>query len=161
MEGYSVEKWLWTQDDYEEMGWHDSTIHAIAFLHSSHELALDIDYIFEWIPPRATYTHYKFWVAPATLIFENVNNVTIDLELFDEVQLQGIIRGESRKPRNADHIANFKEWNWKVDSNVGEIDLWSVGYKQFIRLRPRLIKHQTLSLDDRGGLSFFRGKMNR
>jgi hypothetical protein len=156
MEGYKLEKWLWTTEDYETMGWHDATIRAIAFLPETYELALDIDYIFEWIEPAGDDRYYGFMVAPATLVFENLNQATIDLDLFDDVQLQDITRTASRVPNNAEFIDEQIEWHWVIESNVGEIKFWSVGYKQFIRQNPRLTRTQKLSLEERQGFSFDR-----
>ena len=50
---------VWSDADFEQMGWHDATVWAVAFLatdpretlDSSGELALDIDYIVQWIEP--------------------------------------------------------------------------------------------------------------
>jgi hypothetical protein len=28
---YKIEKWIWTEADFDVMGWHDSQIHAMAF----------------------------------------------------------------------------------------------------------------------------------
>lgn len=159
-ENRNLEKWLWTQDDYDQMGWHDATIRAIAFLPEADEIALDIDYIFEWIDPAKGETYFNFRVSPATLVFENINDVIINLELFDDVQLQNISRGDSRKPRNAEFIGHDREWNWTFDANVGDITLWSIGYKQFIRQAPVLTHNQILSLDERGGFSFARGTIH-
>lgn len=160
MSDYILEKDLWTENDYDQMGWHDATIHAVAFFPDVFEIAFDIDYIFEWIDPKPDETYFSFWVAPATLVFENVNDASIDLELYDSVQLQNIDRGESRRPRNAEYVDRDQEWEWVLDSNVGEIRIWSIGYKMYIRQRPVLTGGQVLSDDLRGGLSFYRGMKN-
>jgi hypothetical protein len=31
VEEYELEKWIWTEADFDVMGWHDSSIHALAF----------------------------------------------------------------------------------------------------------------------------------
>jgi hypothetical protein len=62
------------------MGWHDATVWAVAFLatdpretlDSSGELALDIDYIVQWIEPVPPDEYFTFTVAPATLVFNDV-----------------------------------------------------------------------------------------
>ena len=48
---YKLEKWIWTEADFDVMGWHDSQIHATAFFPEDFELVLDIDYIFDWVHP--------------------------------------------------------------------------------------------------------------
>lgn len=42
------------------------------------KLLFDIDYIFKWVGPEED-GYYRFWISPATLIFENVYDVNIDL----------------------------------------------------------------------------------
>ena len=54
-DNYELEKKIWTEVDFQIMGWHDSPIYGLSFqsepsTHSS-ELILDIDYIFQWISP--------------------------------------------------------------------------------------------------------------
>ena len=69
---YTLEKSLWTETDFEEMGWHDATIHAIATPNSEFEIAFDIDYILKWVDPAEDQTHFRYWVSPATLVFWNL-----------------------------------------------------------------------------------------
>ena len=158
MNNYTIEKWTWSHEDFEQMGWHDATIHAMAFLPETFEFALDLDYIFDWIEPSANQTYYNFLVSPVTLVFENVNDLDIDLSPNSLLQLQNIERLDSRKPRNADHVKQQTEWQWKLDSDSGVISFWSIGFKQFIRQAPLLVQGQALSLDNRGGFSFCRGQ---
>lgn len=51
MNDYQLEKYLWTEEDFNQMGWHDSNIYAIAF-GENFEFKLDIDYIFQWVHPK-------------------------------------------------------------------------------------------------------------
>ena len=67
------------------MGWHDSRIHAVAFLTEKFELAFDIDYILRWVQPSEDEYH-RFWVAPATLVFENIHEVKFDIEPFEDLK---------------------------------------------------------------------------
>src|SRR4051812_46948924 len=157
MSEHDIEKWIWDEKDYERMGWHDATIHAMAFRPEIYEFWLDMDYIFEWIHPSENETYYRFQVSPVTLVFENVDELAIDIEVFDSVQLQDVIRGQSRRPRNAEHIMREIEWRWTIDTNVGEITLWAAGYKQYVRQRPLLVKSQELTLEQRGNISFEHG----
>lgn len=156
-ENYELHKWLWTELDFEEMGWHDVTIHAVAFLPEVYELALDIDYIFHWVDPAAGETQFKFWVAPATLVFENVNELAIDLEPHGSIELHGIERSEPHKPKNIDVVDRDIEWRWTLETQSGEINLRSIGYKQYIRRAPVLSRAQVLDIGARGGFSFQRG----
>jgi hypothetical protein len=155
-EKYELEKWVWTEADFEQMGWHDARVHAFAFLPESFEFVLDIDYILEWVPPAEGETYYKFWVAPATLVFENVHGLRIDLEPYDGVEIDGIRREDPQKPRNAEHIGRETEWGWVIEAQEGEISLRAVGYKQYLRSEPAFGRQQSLDIEARGDFSFGR-----
>ena len=156
-EEYTLEKWLWTEADFEQMGWHDARIHAVAFASEAFEFALDIDYILQWIQP-AEDEFYRFWVAPATLVFENVHDVKFDLEPFEAVEIADLRRDDPQPPRNAQFIGRDTEWRWVVETHQGEISLRAIGYKQHIRREPVFGRAQSLDIAARGGYSFHRGR---
>jgi len=148
---YTVEKWIWTEDDFERMGWHDSQIHAMAFSPANFELILDIDYILKWIHPKPEETYYKFWVAPATLVFENVYEIDITTRSYPSgLEIDAITRKDLGAPRNAEFIRKAHEWLWTIECHEGEITFRSAGYKQYIRTYPVFGGQQTLDLSSRG-----------
>src|SRR5690242_20793394 len=75
---YNLEKNIWTENDFEQMGWHDAIIYKIAF---GNNLLLDIDYIFQWNQPEIEGLGFTFWIAPATLCFRNVKNLKFDIDV--------------------------------------------------------------------------------
>ena len=157
IQDYKLQKPVWTEADFEQMGWHDVHVRAIAFHPESFELWLDIDYIFSWVDPQGSDKHYSFWLAPATLVFENVYDLKFDIESHDgDLELQGIERGEASTPRNAATIAKQTEWRWLLDFNEGQIVFRSVGFSQFTRRSPVLVPVQQFTLEERGGISFDR-----
>ena len=157
-EKYELEKWVWTESDFEQMGWHDARIHAIAFLPDSFEFVLDIDYILRWVRPGESETHYKFWVAPATLVFDNVHDLRIDLEPYAGVEIQDIRREDPQEPKNAEYVGRDTEWRWVIEAQEGEISLRAAGYKQYFRSEPVFGSQQSLDVGIRGGFSFHRGR---
>ena len=63
------------------MVWHDNYVHGLAISegkYGSGELILDLDYIVEWIKDESGTV--KFKVAPATLTFREVTDLTIALD---------------------------------------------------------------------------------
>lgn len=156
-EEYKLDKWVWTEADFEQMGWHDAHIYAFAFVPEEFEFVLDIDYILEWVHPAPGETYFKFWVAPATLVFENVNELLIDLEPHSGIEIQDLKREDAQLPRNAEYINRNTEWRWVLDCLAGEISLRSIGYKQYFRRAPVFGTAQMLGLEGRGGFSFHRG----
>lgn len=151
---YETERWVWTEDDFERMGWHDCRIHALAFSPETFELLLDLDYLLEWIRPSPPERYFRFWTAPATLVFENVYEIEFDIGSSGTLEMDGIKREDARRPHNADFIGRETEWLWSIDCQEGQIRLRSVGFKQYIRSAPRFGRSQRLELSERGGYSF-------
>lgn len=151
---YEMAKRVWTEADFEQMQWHDARIYAIAFSPQAFELIFDIDYIFQWVQPELNDNRFMFWVAPATLVFENVYDIKFNIETLGNLEIDSIEREVSPPPRNAQYIGRHSEWKWTIVCQQGEIKLASVGYKQYIRAIPRLDYQQWIDLAARGGYSF-------
>jgi hypothetical protein len=75
VEEYTLDKPIWTNADFEIMGWHDATVWAMAVVSDDFELIFDIDYILRWIDPVPPDPSFSFWVSPATLVFEGVQTL--------------------------------------------------------------------------------------
>lgn len=141
MVSYKLEKRLWTEADFEVMGWHDSHIYRIRL---SEDLEMDIDYILKWNEPDVKGLHFTFWVAPATLVFKRVANLSFELEtgLDDCFEIEDIERTNSNE--------------WTIITRVGNIQFTSEGYEQFIRQDPSFQFGQTISFAERNGYSLDR-----
>jgi len=146
MSAYTPEKWIWTEADFDKMGWHDVHIHALAF--QSYTLAFDIDYMFRWVDPVPGETYYKFWMSPATLLFENVSDLRITLEPHGDPIIMGVIRSE---PVTASARTT---WSWQFDCLEGDIVFRATGYRQFTRRPPALASKQFFADSERGVASF-------
>ena len=150
---------VWSDDDFEQMGWHDATIWGIAFLHGSTpgafaELALDIDYIVQWIEPVPPDEYFKFAVAPATLVFHEVWKAHGDFDAFDTVafEIDSIERGEPENDQQREQNVR----SWTIDGSLG-LSVGASGFHQHFRSRPiGPLRSQRLTLEERGGISFAR-----
>ena len=157
---YQLTKTLWTHDDFDEMGWHDVVIHAITFQPEKYEFILDIDYIFAWVEPEPPSPGFSFWVAPATLVFENTWDFRA--ELSDHLgfqiglQMQGITRKVGRAPKTPAFVNTQTGWTWTIELVQGEISFSASGFSQYIRRNPIRVSSQQFSLQERGGISFER-----
>ena len=149
---YQPEKNIFTEADFEQMSWHDCHIHAFSF-NDNFELLLDIDYIFEWVSPKKGSKYYKFWIAPCTLVFENVYNIELEsdhkLPIIDYIE-----RSNAQRPKNAEYINKDLEYDWDIVMISGEMTFKSIGFKQYVRKPPVFIGTQQLDLETRGGISF-------
>ena len=153
-EVYTLEKWVWSHQDFDIMGWHDATVHGFAIIASKFELLFDIDYILKWVEPEPPDNYYTFWVSPATLVFEGVQDIRIELDVLNiqDIDLQGISREGPIPAPNGELI----DWNWLLDANQGNIQFRGSGFKQYFRRAPIRLREQGLEIAQRGGLSFER-----
>ncbi|MBU0568354.1 hypothetical protein KKC52_09970 [bacterium] len=155
---YELEKWIWTNEDFDQMGWHDSNIYSFAFYPEQLEFALDIDYIFKWVHPKSGGKYFKFWISPVTMVFENIYDLVMDIDTISGLEIDDINRDNPQKPRNAQYIGKQTEWSWNIECHQGLISLKPVGFKMFVNSAPVLSKNQSLGLESRGGINFTRGK---
>lgn len=137
------------------MGWHDSNIYGFVISkfenNEQNDLTLDIDYIFQWIHPVEIEKYFTFQVAPCTLVFHNVFNLTIDistgLALVIELEIDDLEMSNSK-------LENL--YNFKIVTQQGEIKFESTGFTQYVRKNLQHIDSQKLSWEQRGGISFER-----
>jgi hypothetical protein len=153
---YLLEKSVWTEEDFERMGWHDATVHAFAYEPDLSEFVLDLDYILKWIRPVEDETHLSFWSAPATLVFENVSRLAIELAPFPGFEISDIDRVNAQPAEGHERVLGSSEWHWTLGFFNGQISFRSTGYTQFIRRTPIPNTTQSLTLEERGGISFAR-----
>ncbi|HEX8564160.1 MAG TPA: hypothetical protein VF648_00730 [Pyrinomonadaceae bacterium] len=152
----NLQKFVWTESDFEQMNWRESRVYAFAFLPKRTEFLLDIDYILQRIYQPENANSQRFLVAAATLVFENVSDLRIELEPNQEIEIINIERSAHRKSKNSELINRKTEWKWIIKTNQGDIGFRAVGYKQHFKGMPILGQEQALDLDLRGGFSFSR-----
>lgn len=153
MENVDILKNRWDDNEFDTMRWHDCPIYAIAFDREKFELIFDIDYLVQWMKPAAHDAGFKFRVAPATLAFKNVHSMEMVSDSIDLVILN-IGREALGKPVNGDYINAALEYQWIMETSSGEISFKSIGYEQFARKKPVLLKNQAIGLETRNGISF-------
>jgi hypothetical protein len=155
---YELEKKIWTETDFQTMGWHDSSIYGLAFQSDpstlSSELILDIDYIFQWVHPVPPNLYFSFWIAPATLVFKNVHKLDMHIDqdppnTFD-LEIADIHRLEQFAYPNGQPF-----WKWHIELQNGNIYFDSSGYEQFIKQLP-VLAGQHYPQEFRGGSNFDR-----
>lgn len=138
---YKLEKKIWTDEDFKQMGWHDCNIYRIRL---TEDLELDIDYILQWNKPDLEGLPFTFWVAPATLIFKSVQYLTFDFDigLEDAFEIEYIEREDKNR--------------WTIITHQGNIQFNSEAYIQYIRQEPFFEFGQTISFIKRYGHSIER-----
>jgi hypothetical protein len=141
---YKLEKQVWTDADFERMGWHDCNIYKVRL---TKDLELDIDYILQWNEPDLEGLPFTFWVAPATLVFKSVHSLMFE---FDNDFQEGF------EIEDIERTIHGNENRWSVITRQGNIQFSAEGYEQFIRQEPFLEFGKTISFVERYGYSLAR-----
>jgi hypothetical protein len=150
---YQPDRYMWFDSDFDDLTFHDNCIHAFAFDTNANDLYYDIDYICKWVNPEPGEVPYKFWLAPATLIFANVSALDIVVQSFDP----GMIVAEVERTLLAqDEAGAPPSWEWGVHLLNGSFDFYATGFTLHIRSAPQLRQDQALTFEERGGYSFAR-----
>ena len=152
---FKLEKTIWTETDFEKMGWHDASVYAICFSDPAEIdqsfMSFDLDYIFKWVHPKAPESSFSFWVSPCTLIFENVINLKMEFES-DSLSPIGLEIADINKLENVQ--GDTKDIKWQIKFQTGVMEFQSSGFRQIVRRKPIFSKSQSLSFGQRKGISF-------
>jgi hypothetical protein len=170
---------VWTDEDFDELSWHDSAVHAFAFepgapgrvlvvdidtamqdLESEPtpstpetrkvgRLLLDLDYIVDYVDPTSAERWFSFWMSPGTLAFENVYNLEGDFGRYET--LEGYLALDNIRRSEPDDDG---EREWTLDGFNFALTFRSRGFRLYLRRAPILVPRTRLEVDERGGLSF-------
>lgn len=140
---YMPFKNIWTEEDFNQMGWHDSRIYK---LRVGKSVEMDIDYILEWNEPEMVGMAFTFWIVPATLVFDRITDFSCE-----SVFYMGDIEIE-----NIEKQVREEDVQWIIKCHSGEFSFIAPGYSMFIRQKPFFSFEQTISLCARGGCSLER-----
>lgn len=153
MQIYEIEKYIWSEKDFSIMGWHDSKIWGFLAETDSFEFMVDLDYIFQWVRPKEGETHFNFWVAPVTMVFENAFDILLDIESRQgELKVADLHIENERKTKNG----LFSEYDFRFECQEGEFKISATGFKMYVRKAPILQSRQALNYKLRGGIDFGR-----
>jgi len=130
----------WTDDDFDEMGWHDSKLYQLKFLDENYHFTLYLDYIFEWVKEKEG---YKFWVSPCVLTFENVVNLNLNLSFENNIGVY--IVAIDREKIGFTPNGKMMEWKYLIETDRGNIEFASTGFKMERISEPVLTESQDLS----------------
>ncbi|MGH6946437.1 MAG: hypothetical protein ACREDZ_03840 [Kiloniellales bacterium] len=153
-----------TELEFDCLSWHDNLIYGLRFEIGEperqdwrSELVLDIDYVVEW--PCGAGAAAQFRVAPATLTFRDVTNLSAAFDFGDgEWQVAPRPLSIDRIGRRLLDPARQKVcldrpyWRWLIalnDPSGGEIAFGASGFSQALRAEPLLTGQPFLPRDAR------------
>jgi hypothetical protein len=165
-----LSKAIWTDQDLDALSWDSCPIHALAitddegppeglspeeFLEqddvddtapSALQLHFDLDYIVRRVEPPEPFRDIKFWVSPATLVFNcvwtitgNLRSVCLPLEMRDLTLVGPEI------PRD--------ETAWRLTGRDFDLKFNAWGFTLYLRQPPRYGR-RVLRMAERGGIGF-------
>ena len=126
-------KELWTDADFDQMGWHDCRIYSVRFPDNEHRLMLDIDYIFRW--DKLPEDSFRFWVSPCELVFRNVSDLKAGIDFKNYMQL--FIMELKRGNPHPSPYGQVTLWDYEIDCDNGRISFAASGFEQLVREQPR------------------------
>jgi hypothetical protein len=153
---------MWTNADFDTLSWHDCHIWGIDVRAGNadegdwtSDLALDIDYIVEWVCAPDTPTQFR--VAPASLVFHGVTDLRINITWQPtgfQVSLHpvSIAQIERRPIENQKVFLDRPYYSFRIVTNWpdgGEVAFGAVGFTQTLRADPVTIDDQRLTLRSR------------
>ncbi|MFE2915393.1 hypothetical protein ACFXI0_17220 [Kitasatospora indigofera] len=151
-----LSKSVWSDADFDEMGWHDATVHGLSVQPTGGilpRLLLDLDYIVRWVHPVPPAKRFSFWVSPATLVFEDVFDLEGDLD-FKGLTLELEIDTVHRLAPD-DTRPNFSHMPlWHIEGHAFELKFRASGFRQYFRQAPQLVSGQAIPYAERGGCAF-------
>lgn len=142
---HDLYKKIFTDTDYDQMCWHDCTIYKVRL---ADDLEMDIDYIVEWVEPEADGFPFSFWVAPATLVFKKVRNVTFEFD--------AIMQGETIEIEEIEMEHTDEGISWTITTRQGEMQFIADGFEQYMRQEPFFRLAQSIAISERNGISLDR-----
>jgi hypothetical protein len=130
---------MWTDFEFDDLGWHDCRLYSIQFPDENFKLSFDIDYIFQW---EAVNDEFKFWVSPCDLIFSDVSELKVELNYKNSMLLfiSEVRRSSSRLSPNGKMII----WDYLIECDHGKITFSATGFQQNVRYQPVLSESQDL-----------------
>jgi hypothetical protein len=152
------------ETDFDRLSWHDCPIRGIELRVGdpdagdwTSDLALDIDYITEWLCDAGGGARFR--VAPATLVFHGVTDLRIAIDWGGsggQVALHEpcIDRIERERVALQRVYLDRPYYRWRIALNwprSGELTFGAAGLTQTLRAEPVLTDRQRLPPGARGG----------
>ena len=114
---------------FNELVVHDTYIYGYGINSKKHELYFDVDIVIEGIESQGK---FLFKVRPATIVFKNVWDITIDISTDDDIIISHVEIMRCGTPKNKDYINYENEYEVNFVCLQGNIIFKTVcGYLVF------------------------------
>ena len=103
---------------------HDTYIYGYGFNSKKHELYFDVDMIKGCIKKN---DNYLFRIYPATIVFKNVWDITLDISTDDDIIVSQVQTVYCGIPKNAEYINCREEYEVNIECLQGNITFKTIG----------------------------------
>jgi len=129
---------------------HDTRIWGIGFVKEEYKLIFDIDLILEY---KLKEGYYKFTLCPSTVVLNNINNLTIDIDADDGLVINDATINTILTPKNIEYLPHgTKEIDIEIELMEGSISFRTIGGSLYIRDTYKLCDNTELIYNTRGGI---------
>ena len=129
---------------------HDTRIWGIGFVKEEYKLIFDIDLILEY---KLKEGYYKFTLCPSTVVLNNINNLTIDIDADDGLVINEATINTILTPNNIEYLPHgTKEIDIEIELMEGSISFRTIGGSLYIRDTYKLCDNTELTYNTRGGI---------
>ena len=129
---------------------HDTRIWGIGFVKEEYKLIFDIDLILEY---KLKEGYYKFTLCPSTVVLNNINNLTIDIDADDGLVINDATINTILTPKNIEYLPHgTKEIDIEIELMEGSISFRTIGGSLYIRDTYKLCDNTELTYNTRGGI---------
>ena len=136
--------------DILEVFKHDTRIWGIGFVKEEYKLIFDIDLILDY---RLKEGCYKYTLCPSTVVLNNINNQTIDVDADDGLVINGTTINTVLTPKNIEFLPRgTKEIDIEIELMEGTISFRTIGGSLYIRNTYKLCNNTELTYNTRGGI---------
>lgn len=137
---------LWTEQQFEDMSWHDNYVHAMRFESGEQgegALELDLDYILEC--SKTPDGRVAFRIIPAALRFQDVVQLRVELDYAASTAATGPFSIDAIERRTEVRL-HYEATLWRITLNwpVGSIEFEASGYEQRSTGPSRVVDRQCL-----------------
>lgn len=134
-------KEIWTNDDFSEMGWHDSRLYQLKFPDEGCNFVLYLDYIFKW--EKQDDDFFKFWVSPCEMIFHNVVDADINISFKKSIGID--IIDIKRTKIGLTPNGKMIDWKYLIETDKGNIELIATDFQMKVISQPIFSSSQSIN----------------
>lgn len=147
----------WTENDFDQMSWHDNAVHGIKIIegeHGSGEFVLDLDYILDWLPSQNSIDCFQFRVAPAELRFHEATNLRVSLDYASATAALTPFSIHRIHVESVIYEGGVRSLKWRIEINWphGEITFQAPRFTQVLTGNVVVTDNQSLSNEERSRL---------